>query len=100
MRSLSLTKRPADPSWPADQARALPLLHSLAAEQPLPLAPADAERLLRFIVAMATQYRGQGASWETLLTAGFNAAAECLARPGREADYLAWWVRQGMTKFN
>lgn len=102
MRQLKLTKQPTDPTWETDRAHALPLLRSLAAAQPLSLPAKEEEKLLRFIVSVATQYRSQGAEWEALLRAGFAGAAAHLAgyanRPTEGARFLAWSVRKGMLK--
>lgn len=98
MRQLKLSRQHTDPSWEADRAQALPLLRSLATEHPLPLLAAAEEQLLRFIVAMATQYRGRGTEWDKLLHTGYLAAAEYLVRQEGEAKYLGWWVRQGIAK--
>lgn len=98
MRQLKLTKPPTDPTWEADRAHALPLLRSLAAAQPLGLPTEDEEKLLQFIVSVATQYRGQGAEWETLLRAGFAGAAHCYTACAEPDQWVSWWVRQKMLK--
>ncbi|WP_305021345.1 hypothetical protein [Hymenobacter cheonanensis] len=60
MRQLKISKQPTNPTWETDRAQAIPFLQSLAATQPLGLAAEAEEKLLRFIVAVATQYRGRG----------------------------------------
>lgn len=98
MRQLKISKQPTDPAWEVEKAQALPLLRSLAATQPLGLAAEAEEKLLRFIVSMATQYRGRGVAWEALLRAGFEAAFNYLAQKNKQPEYLGWWVRQEMLK--
>ncbi|GAB3634888.1 hypothetical protein GCM10027422_04780 [Hymenobacter arcticus] len=102
MRQLKVSKQPTDPAWEAEKANALPFLRQLAAARPLGLAPAGQEQYLRFIAATARQYRNQGASWESLLTAGYEAVVSSLeleaSRPGEGSRYLTWRVRQKIVK--
>ena len=75
MRQLKMTKQHTCPAWVAENANALQFLRQLAAARPLGLEPISND-CLRFLVSLAKQYRGQGAPWESLLTAGYEALAD------------------------
>lgn len=114
MRQLKISKQLTDPAWEAEDVTALPFLRQLAAARPLGLEPTD-DGWLRYICSVATLHRGQGASWEALLTAGYTALADCYERHAAirpdfadtTAEYerrhspnrwAAWWVQQGILK--
>ena len=106
MRQLKLTPlkdklTPAEfAAYEAEQAEALPLLRSLSATHPSGLDAELEESWFCYIVSIATLYRGQGASWAELLTAGHTAFIECLVRyaerPGEFNRWASWWIRQGI----
>ena len=62
MRQLNISKQPTDPAREAESAHGFPFLQQLAVARPLGLPPVEKARLLRFLIAVAKQYRGQGAA--------------------------------------
>ena len=100
MRQLYISKQPADSTWETDRAQALPLLRALSEAQPLACGEAEEAAYLGYIIAVAAQYRGQGASWAELLTAGHAALVRHFTyyagRPEGVGRFLAWAVRQGI----
>ncbi len=102
MRKLKSSRRPTNPIWEAARPQFLPLLQNLAAAQPLGLPAEDEEPLPQFIASVAWQYQWRGVTWETLLRAGYKAAAEHFVRcADREEDagrFLAWVVRQSILR--
>lgn len=88
--------------YEAEQAGALPLLRNLSATHPSGLNAELEESWFCYIVSIATLYRGQGASWAELLTAGHTAFIVCLVRyaewPGEFNRWASWWIKCGIMR--
>lgn len=100
MRQLKISKQHAAPAWETDRAQAIPFLQGLAAAQPLGLAAEAEEKLLRFIVAVATLCWGRGVAWEALLRSGYAGAVHCYAACAEPDRWVGWWVRQKIVATN
>ena len=97
MRQLKLSKQPATSAREAEHSSALLHLRQLAAAQPLGLEPATEAQLLHWLLCVAKQYQGRGATLSELVAAGYSAQVRCLER-GVAEKWWTWWVRQEMIR--
>ena len=93
MRQLKISKQSANPAREAEHAAALLHLRQLAAAQPLGLAPNVEAQWLRWILSVAKQYQGRGATLVELVAAGYTAQVRCVER-GVAEKWWSWWMRQ------